>query len=426
MNVIATLGLGIVGVALLVVVTLFLRAMPRANFVLWAFTLFFVPIWIGASAGTFWAAITVVTLLAIVAGGKSVQLHPADAFIVLFALFVLGQFAIGITSLSGAAIAILEWVIPYVWGRLVLSRVEGSFVTRCLAAFATAAAVFAILEFAPGTNFFLQLPAMGPSFEVWGKVQMRGGFVRAEGAFGHSIALGASLAIGSAFVIASPWRSWIKVLALSAIAIAIVVTFSRIGLITFVLTLAISIVTLPGITRATRITVTIAGLIAAIIVVPFVSAVLFEAGTEASGSAAYRTGLLDLLPYIQLLGAAPNLEGLTVGGQYLGEYAGSIDNALLVVALRTGWIPTVLLVVGLVIAIAPIVVPGRANPAMIAVAAQIPALFAVAFITQYGPFFWFAVGLAVTWDQIRKSELQASAALTEAVLTPPARAGVTA
>ena len=40
---------------------------------------------------------------------------------------------------------------------------------------------------------------------------------------------------------------------------------------------------------------------------------------------------------------------------------------------------------------------GGANPAAIAVAAQIPSLFTVAFITQFAVAFWFLVGVAVSW-----------------------------
>jgi hypothetical protein len=311
-------------------------------------------------------------------------------------------------SLSSTVIALVEWIVPYIWGRLVLSRIPASFVTRWIAVLTTVAAALALIEFVSGVNVFLLLPAQGPSFEVWGTLQDRGGFLRAEGAFGHSIALGASLAMGSAFVVASSWRTWLKVVALGLITAATVVTFSRIGLTTLVLAVALSILTLPHIARATRVAVATTGVVAAAIVIPFLGGVFVDAGQEAGGSASYRSGLFDLIPLIQPLGAAPNLDGVVIGGQYLGYYADSIDNALLVVALRAGWIPTFLLIAAVIGAIIPLLRRGGATPANIAVATQIPSLFTVAFITQYGMFFWFMVGLAVASELARREAVDAA------------------
>ena len=408
MDALASLGLLLVGLCGLAVVALLMRAAPRGTFVIWGIVLFFVPVWVGASAGTFWAATTVVTILAIVSCGGSVRLSPVDAVAAAFALLVIAEYALRSMSLSSTVIALVEWIVPYIWGRLVLSRVSASFVTRWIAVLTTVAAALALVEFVSGVNVFILLPAQGPSFEVWGTLQDRGGFIRAEGAFGHSIALGASLAMGSAFVVASSWRTWLKVLALGLITAATVVTFSRIGLITLVLAVALSIFTLPHITKATRAAVATTGVVAAAIVIPFLGGVFVSAGEEAGGSASYRTGLFDLLPLIRPLGAAPNLDGVVIGGQYLGYYANSIDNALLVVALRAGWIPTILLVTAIIGAIVPLLRRGSATPANVAVATQIPSLFTVAFITQYGMFFWFLVGLAVASEVARREAADAA------------------
>lgn len=402
MDSLSTLGLLLGALCAAVIVALVMRAAPRLMFAVWVAVLFFVPVWIGVSVGTFWAAISIVTILAIVACGASVRLSPVDGFVAAFAFLVVGEFALRAATLSATVIALVEWVVPYIWGRLVFARLEASFVVRCIAAATAMAAALALVEFASGTNPFLLLPPQGPSFEVWGTLQNRAGFVRVEGAFGHSIALGASLAMGSAFIVAAPWRTWLKVVLLGVVAGATVVTFSRIGLTTLVLAVALSIFTLPNITRATRVAVAMTGVIAGLIVVPFLGGVFFDAGQEAGGSAAYRGGLLDLLPLVQVFGSAPALEGVTIGGQYLGYYAGSIDNALLVIALRVGWIPTIVLVIALVLAMIPILRRGGGNPALIAVVTQIPSLLTVAFITQYGMFFWFLVGMAVAFETRRR------------------------
>jgi hypothetical protein len=52
-----------------------------------------------------------------------------------------------------------------------------------------------------------------------------------------------------------------------------------------------------------------------------------------------------------------------------------------------------------------VLIPGRANPASIALVAQIPAMFSVALITQYGMFVWFVGGLAVAlWYAAPRSD----------------------
>ena len=387
------------------VAALLFRASPKLAFVVWTVVLFFVPVWIGATAGFFWAAITAVTLLVLAANLRSIRLSIVDALMAAFALLVVGQFALRMVTLSDAVIGILEWTLPYMWGRVVLARVSGSFVTRVLAAVATGAAVLALVEFATGQNVFLLLPAMGSSFEVWGELQPRGGFIRVEGAFGHSIALGASLAMSAAFVLAARWRTVVKVLALAAVTAAVVVTFSRIGLVSLVLTVALSVLTLPQVSRRTRVVVALVGAMTAAVVVPFVSDVFLEAGQEASGSADYRTDLFTLLTQVQLFGSAGDWENLTVGGSYLGQFASSIDNAFLVMALRLGFVPMALLLAALVVVAARCLVPRRANPAGVAVAAQLPALFAVALITQYGMYLWFLVGLAVAWWDAERPQL---------------------
>ncbi|HAQ60038.1 MAG TPA: hypothetical protein DCR63_06610 [Microbacterium sp.] len=417
MNALAGAGVLIVGLCALATVALLLRAMPRAAFVLWGIVLFFVPVWVGVNAGTFWAAITVVTILAIISCGGSVRLSPIDGFVAAFTVLVVVEFAMQSMSLSATVIALMEWIVPYVWGRLVLARLQASFVTHWLALLTTVAAGLAVVEFVSGVNVFLFLPAQGPSFEEWGVLQDRGGFVRAEGAFGHSIALGASLAMGSAFVVAAPWRARTKVVALGLIGAAAVTTFSRIGMSTLVLAVALSIFTLPGITRATRATVAVAGIVAAAIVIPFLGGVFLTAGQEAGGSASYRGGLLDLVPLIQPLGAARDLEGAVINGQYLGFYASSIDNALLVVALRAGWVPTIVLTVCIIGACLPLLRHGGATAANIAVATQIPSLLTVAFITQYGMYFWFLVGLAVASELRRRAALEPASAVI--ALRPP-------
>jgi hypothetical protein len=394
-------GLGVpvfalLGVTALVVIVLLFRAMPRLAFLAWALVLFFVPVWIGATVGFFWAAITVVTLVAIVSGARRVRWGIPDVIVLVFIALCVLLFGLRRASLSATEIAVFEWVIPYIWARLVLYRISPDFVFRVIAACAAAASVFGLLEFATGHNFFVGLPALGPSYAVWGSLQYRGGFLRAEGAFGHSIALGASLAMSTAFLLASSVRTAVKLGGLLLILGAIVVTFSRIGLVGVVIAVALSVVVGARLTRTARVAIVVAAAVAAILVVPFISEVLLDAGDEAAGSAAYRGDLLELVPHLAWFGSSTDFSVISADGSYLGAFADSVDNALLVIALRFGIIPTLLIILLLIMAIVSVLIPGRANAGSIALVSQIPAMFSVALITQYGMFVWFVGGLAVS------------------------------
>lgn len=378
------------------------RASPRATFVVWVLVLFLVPIWVGVTVGFFWAAITLVSLAAIASNAADLRLTVVDGLVAAFALLLLILFALQLATLSTTVIALLQWVVPYVWGRMVLTRVPTLFVTRTIAVVGTAAACLAIIEFVTGWNPFVLVPGPGP-FAEWSGLQQRAGFARAEGAFGHSIALGASLAMASAFVLASRWRTPVMLLSLAAVLAAIVVTFSRIGLVTAGLTLALCVMAMPHIGRAARWAIVGGGALAIALVVPFLGAVFTDAGDEAGGSADYRGALLSLVSEVRVLGSAGDWQGRIEGGVYLGTFANSVDNTLLLIALRFGWVP-LLLVGAVLVALVLGVVRGRTNPASIAVVCQIPALFAVALITQFGSFLWCLIGLSVAWSAMQADE----------------------
>lgn len=407
------------GAASAIIALMILRAAPRLTVVIWLAVLFFVPIWVGVQVGPFWSAATLVTILAIATCSQSVELSPIDGVIAAFAVLILVQFALGSVPLSGAFVPLSEWLLPYIWGRIVLTRVNLEFLVQAVALVATAAAALAVLEWATSTNYFVQIPPGDQgSFQIWSPLQVRGGSLRVEGAFGHSIALGATLSMCAAFVLAARWRIFVRLSLLSVVAAAVVLTLSRIGLVTFVLTLTLAILFLPGISRASRIWTGIVGFIAAVVVIPYVSGVFLDAGNEAEGSANYRLDLLSLLQVLRPFGAVGDIAGLTVGGDYLGFFAHSIDNAFIHAALRLGWVPTLLLASALILVAVSIIRRRGANVATVAVAAQIVSLFAVAFITQYTTFFWFAVGLAVAIGTVRAQSREAESVTSEETAQP--------
>ncbi|GAA1856067.1 hypothetical protein GCM10009796_17690 [Microbacterium koreense] len=393
----ATLGALAVALCAAIIAVVVARAAPRATFLLWMATMFFVPVWVGVSVGPFWSAITLVTVLLIAACAQRGPLSIADAFMAGFAILVGAQFALGISSLSATFIAASEWLLPYIVGRVLLARVSIDFVTKAIAVVAVIAALLALVEASTGVNVFQSWPAGSASlYDQWSPLQPRGGLVRAEGAFGHSIALGATLSMSAAFVLASRWRLGVRIAMLAVIAGAVAMTLSRIGLVTLVITVGLSLLVLPGLSARGRVAIAAAAIVAAAVVVPFISDVFLDAGGEAGGSADYRFDLLAITRVVPLFGSAPDIGGLTIDGQFLGVFEKSIDNAILVVAMRVGWVPTVLLLGVLVVAVSRLFARGRTHSAAVAVAGQLPGLLAVSLITQYAVFFWFVVGLAVT------------------------------
>ncbi|MBT2495342.1 hypothetical protein J7E45_06960 [Microbacterium sp. ISL-59] len=389
--------LAVGGLAALALVVLVLRMMPRAAFVVWACVLFFVPLWVGVSIGFYWAAITLLTALLIVVNWSIVPLRAADAWVAVFIIVTVGLYAFGSVDLASLVAALLEWVIPYIWGRVVLARVGTAWVTSTIAIVAVVAATLAVVEFFTSFNPFVLIPGSGVIYDTWSPLQERGGVLRAEGAFGHSIALGAALAMSSAFVVATRWRLAPKISGVVIIAVATVLTFSRVGLLTLVLTLILSTFLIAGVSTRFRATVAVAGAVGTAIVIPIIDTVFGAAGEEAGGSADYRTDLLVLLEQVQVFGNPGDWHSLVSGDYYLGYFARSVDNALVLTLLRYGYVPTFLIMAAVVCAAWMALRRSTRSPAALAVVGQLPSLVVVALITQYSMFLWFCVGLAITW-----------------------------
>lgn len=392
---IALLAIG--GIAAAAIAVFLLRIRPRAAFVVWAAVLFFVPIWVGANISFYWAAITLLTALLIIVNWSVVPLRAADAWVAAFVVVIVGLYGFGSVDLASLVAALLEWIIPYVWGRVVIARVDVRWVTSTISIVAIIAATLAVIEFVTGLNPFVLIPGSGIVHETWSPLQERGGVLRVEGAFGHSIALGAALAMSSAFVVATRWRLLPKIGGVLIIAVATVLTFSRAGLITLALTLVLSTFLLVGVSTRFRVSVAAAGVIGTAVVLPIIDTVFGAAGDEAGGSADYRTDLLVLMEQVQLFGNPGDWQSLVSGDYYLGYFARSIDNALVLTLLRYGYVPTLLIMAAIVCAAVLTVRRSTRSPAAIAIVGQLPSLVVVALITQYSMFLWFCAGLAITW-----------------------------
>lgn len=372
------------------------RSSPRLVVVGWAGACFFVPIWVGVQAGLYFSVLTGATVVALAAWSTTaISFSSIDLLVVGFVLLVLAAFLFGGATWGHVLIVMLGWFVPYVWGRVVLARVEPDWLYSCIAVVATGAAMLAIVEFFAGFNPFVEIVMPNGAWRTWHELQPRGGFVRVEGAFGHSIAFASSLAMSSVFVIVTRWPAWVRLACLTVVVTAVGMSFSRIGLIGLAVTLVLAVLVLGRwITRSMRLGVAILLLVAAAVALPMLVEVFTTAGEEAGGSAEYRSDLLGLFGELRPLGIAPSWTVLPTGETYYGSFQ-SIDSELVLTGLRFGALPLVVLIVAIVAGVVS-VLRGRATPAAVAIAAQIPAFAAVALITQYGYLVWFLAGVAVT------------------------------
>lgn len=371
------------------------RSSPRLVVAGWAAVCFFAPIWIGVQAGVYFSALTAVTLVALAAWSTtSLTFSFIDTLIVGFVLLVLAAFLFGGSTYGHVLIVLIGWFLPYVWGRVVLARVGRDWLYACVATVATIAAVLAIIEFVTGFNPFVQIVIPNGAWRTWHELQPRGGILRAEGAFGHAIAFAGALAMSSVFVVVTRWPAWVRLACLSVVTIAVGMSFSRIGLITLAITLVLAVLLLGRwITRAMRLGVAILLIVAVAIAVPLLGDVFTAAGEEAGASAEYRSDLVALIGELRALGITSSWTVLPSGETYYGSFQ-SIDSELVLTGLRFGALPLAAVVAAIIVCVLSLA-RGRATPAAVAVAAQIPAFAAVALITQYGYLVWFFAGVAV-------------------------------
>jgi hypothetical protein len=380
------------------------RSAPRLVVGGWAAVSFLVPIWVGVQAGVYWSAVTAVTVVALAAWSTAaLTFSYVDVLMVGFVLLVLAAYVVGGSTLGHVLIVMLGWLVPYVWGRFVLARVEAPWLYSCIAAAAIAAAVLGIIEFATGFNPFVGIAMPNGAWRNWHELQPRGGFIRAEGAFGHSIAFASALAMSSVFVIVTRWPIWARLACLSVIITAVGMSFSRIGMITLAITLVLAVFLLGRwITRSMRLGVAVLLVVATAIAVPLLGDVFTAAGEEAGGSAEYRSDLAMLIGDMRALGITTSWTVLPSGETYYGSFQ-SIDSELVLTGLRFGALPLIVLLAAIIACVLGLL-RGGATPAAVAVAAQIPAFAAVALITQYGYLVWFLAGVAVTSYKLERAD----------------------
>ncbi|MCZ2817756.1 hypothetical protein [Modestobacter sp. VKM Ac-2984] len=385
--------------ALALLALLVARTSPLLALAGWLAVLGLVPVWAGVSVGVFLqpqVAVGLLVLAALLPFRRSlpIALTAADAVLLAFVTSALVPVFLGGATLTSVFDLLVQWTGAFLVGRLVLHRVSADRVHAAVAVTFSVVAVLALVEGATGWNPFLSVPGSGALHSTWATVQFRGGLPRAEGAFGHSIALGGSLALAIPLTLAAPFRAGVRLLLVLLMAVACVLTFSRIGLGTAVLGVLLTVLAgRTGLTRRLRLALA-AGLAAvAVAALPLVAGVFGAAGDEAAGSAAYRGDLLGLVGRMELLGLSDSFYRSPTGEVSFGSFR-SIDSAFVLIGLTYGLIPLGCLLAGLTMAVVA-VLRRRAAPPTLALVAQLPAFATVALITQYATWAWFVAGLAV-------------------------------
>lgn len=373
------------------------------------------PVWLGTGVGPFFlTSHFLLALLAICAMLRVTEtlprLVPVDVVIVGLPLLAMAMTATGNTNLNQVFVQV-QWLTAYAFGRLALRTWDRRLVLTVVAVAFTLAAVAMLIEALTAENLWIRFLGMGNSlFSVWGTQQFRAGEVRTEGAFGHSIAAGVSLSIAAVLTLDARLPQWARLACSATMALGVLTTLSRISMITAALGLVLAAsVAHTSLTRRARMSVLAVAAAGSLVYLWRFSAVLERSGDEGENSALYRTWILDLLPTLKPLGFASSYSRTSAGTNTYGAFR-SIDNAFLVFGLANGWIPMLALAGLLVVALIH-VLRGRAGVAGAALAAQTPALFSVALITQYSALFWMTAGFAVSEALARAIDTRAEHAV---------------
>ena len=281
----------------------------------------------------------------------------------------------------------------YLVGRMLVERLGLVRVAEVFAVVWAAAAVLGVIEAVTSFNMFTLLKVDNALYTEWATAQDRAGLARVEGAFGHSIAFATCMAAVIPLVAITRWPPWLRMTVMTVLLASTLPSLSRTGIMCALLAYLLSLLLLScdigpmwrlgGLTGLT---------LASVGALPSLFSLFEEAGQEQAGSAAYRNDILVLVPQLRLLGVSP-ARGSNGSVVTWGGFA-SIDNQMLLGALRYGWAPVVLLMVGLALVVAR-TVGGRANAAQISLVSLIPAYITVAFITQLSTVVWLLVGMAV-------------------------------
>jgi hypothetical protein len=370
---------------------------PRLALTLWVLVICFVPFWLGVTIGSGpyispGSAVALVSAFAIVLHNRF-ALTKTDWWCAAIVIACLIPGLFGLSRVGDVSTIAAQWVLGYLMGRLLVRRTGIEFAIRLVTILLSVAGALAVIEFLSGTNPFVLLVADNSYFAMFGRIQERGGILRAEGAFGHSIALGHSLVLAIPLIFAGRWTNLWKTVMLTAVVAGAVCSFSRSAMFSAVLAVVLSVLFVRGsVTRAQRALTVLGGAIALLVAIPFVSNVLGGAGAEASSSTDYRTQLFSLVASMKPFGLASNYVETSDNRVSFGDFE-SIDSTFIFVGVRFGLVPLLVLVLA-AIALMVAVVQRKAATPLVAVAGILPGIATAALLSQYGMLVWFFLGMA--------------------------------
>jgi hypothetical protein len=372
------------------------RRQPRVGLVLWLLVLALVPIWFGVTFIAYFPPASAVgfVVLAGLATALPSRFTLADLLVGFFFVSCVVPIAIGGGTLSTLFGAVAIWFVAYGIGRLAPVSIDLDWIYAAVAVIFTVVAALAIIEFVFDFHLYTRLAVPNGAYDAWGQIQVRGALARSEGAFGHSIALGASIALAVPLALGSRFSAWTRIGMTVVMLGGTMATLSRVAIISAALgvVLTIAFVRTEAV-RKVRWPMVGAMTLSALVVVPFLWRFFAGAGDEAARSAEYRTRLPELLPSVNALGLSPLVYRSPDGEVYYGQFQ-SIDSQLIFTALTYGAF-ALMFGLALLLLAALTVGVGRATPPVVSIVAQVPALATVALITQYSMMFWFVAGLAV-------------------------------
>lgn len=391
---------------------------PRVAFVAWVVACAFIPFWVGVSSPFYLPPTSIVGLLILAScfyKNKWV-VNKLDAWVLVFCTLCLICGVVGISRQGDVTNVATQWLLSFVVGRLLIQRIGLRFAFSVIALTFAAVGAFAVIEFFSDWNPYYSWAIDNAQYTAWGHEQERGGIVRAEWAFGHSIALGCSLAVAIPITAATNFSNRTKLIIYVLLLTGAVVSFSRSGGVAAVLAVGLVIVTYRDNLR-NRGRVLLLGMVSlvAFIAVPYISKVFETEGRLATVSSDYRFTLNDLIPTMNPLGLANGYTEPKAGEYYFQGFK-SIDSTFILLGVSFGYLLAAIAIIGSAL-VTIRVLRGTTSASAIALVAVIPALFTVALITQFGSLVWFIIGI-YSYELRQRQLAKAPTASTSTKLAP--------
>ncbi|KQU45083.1 hypothetical protein ASG84_12645 [Rhodococcus sp. Leaf278] len=398
-------------------------AHPKFAVLLWLLSACFLPFWVGVDNPFYLPASSLAGFLVLCGAfvRNPWRIGRVDTAVLLFCALCLVCGVVGLSRPGDVTNVMTQWLLSFVVGRLLVQRAGLPFTYRAIAYIFSAAALCSMVEFFFDWNPYYGWVVDNTQYLAWGHEQDRGGIVRAEWAFGHSIALGCALAMAIPIVFNCNFKSVIRASLIAVLLGGAVVSFSRSGMISAVFALLLSLLFFSD-KEKTRGRLAVVFTLGAIawFAIPKILSVFAEEGRRATISADYRLTLIDLIPSMNPLGLANGYTEPNRGEFYFQGFK-SIDSTFVLLGVSFGFI-VALLALGGVGWLTWRVVRRTSSAPAISVLAVVPALFTVALITQFGSIFWFFLGILSLHDRLNpdrrvNAEGQGDSPLVDARLT---------